>query len=126
MFEKASRKKLRFSTSRGLLSVEDIWDLPLSGLVSLDAIAMALNKELESNSSKSFVTNRKNISSDTKLRFKIAKYIIGVKLDESDKRKIATENKLQKQKIAEIINDKEDGALAEKSIEELKKLHRGL
>ena len=30
MFEQAARLKLRFETSRGLLSVEDLWDLPLT------------------------------------------------------------------------------------------------
>ena len=44
MFEKASRMKLRFNTQRGVLSVEDLWDLPL---IQLDNIAIALNKKLQ-------------------------------------------------------------------------------
>lgn len=44
MFEKASRIKLRYSTNRGVLSVEDLWDLSLE---QLDPIAINLNKSLK-------------------------------------------------------------------------------
>lgn len=30
IFEQASRQKLRFETSAGKLSIEDLWDLPLT------------------------------------------------------------------------------------------------
>ena len=44
MFEKASRIKLRYSTNRGVLSVEDLWDLSLE---QLDPIAINLSKRLK-------------------------------------------------------------------------------
>jgi hypothetical protein len=50
LFEKASRLKLRFSSPAGLLTVEDLWDLPLSAqakVANLDDIAKGLNKTLE-------------------------------------------------------------------------------
>ena len=50
MFEKASRMKLRFNTQRGVLSVEDLWDLPL---IQLDNIAIALNKKLQESKTES-------------------------------------------------------------------------
>ena len=49
MFEKASRLKLRFSTSIGMLSAEDLWDLPLSsrnGTANLDDVARNLDVDL--------------------------------------------------------------------------------
>ena len=53
MFEQASRLKLRFTTARGSLSVEDLWDLPLTsttGKPNLDDIAKSLNRELRATS----------------------------------------------------------------------------
>ena len=51
-FEKASKLKLRFSTNRGELSIEDLWDLSLE---SLDQIAVAIDKALETAGKKSFI-----------------------------------------------------------------------
>ena len=49
LFEVAARKKYRFDSQKGLLSVEELWDLPLQSTksVSLDSIAIALNKEIK-------------------------------------------------------------------------------
>ena len=41
LFEKASKMKLRFSTTKGVLSTEDLWDLSLE---SLDRIAKNLKR----------------------------------------------------------------------------------
>ena len=50
LFEIASRNKLRVPTTKGDLTVEQLWDLPLKSAngLSLDSIAIALNKQLES------------------------------------------------------------------------------
>jgi hypothetical protein len=34
LFQKATRAKLRFETPKGLLSVEDLWDLPLTSAIN--------------------------------------------------------------------------------------------
>ena len=44
LFEIASRKKLRIPTTKGDLTVEQLWDLPLKSTgLSLDKIAIDLN-----------------------------------------------------------------------------------
>ena len=80
MFEKATRIKLRFESKKGLLSVEQLWDLPLN---SLDEIAISLNKEVKDISEVSFIkplSNNKN--KELTLKFNIVKHIIDVKLTE--------------------------------------------
>ena len=73
LFEIASRNKLRVPTTKGDLTVEQLWDLPLKSAngLSLDSIAIALNKQLESKAT-SFVDEvQAPESSNTKVLFDI-------------------------------------------------------
>ena len=48
IFMKATQKKLRFDSTQGLLTVEDLWDLPLTGTnkkANLDDIAIGLDSD---------------------------------------------------------------------------------
>ena len=96
MFEKASRMKLRFNTQRGVLSVEDLWDLPL---IQLDNIAIALNKKLQESKTESFIKTRTKDTTELELKFNIAKHIIDVKLQEQEDRLLESEKKAKRQKI---------------------------
>jgi len=116
MFEKASRLKLRYTSKRGSLNTEDLWDLPLS---ELDTIAIALNKEVKDTSELSFITVRKKSNVELELKFEIVKHVIQVKLAEKDAKDKQATMRAQKQKIMEIIETKKDQALGSKSIEEL-------
>lgn len=51
MFKQASKMKLRFATSKGNLSVEDLWDLSLP---VLDKLAVSYDEELAKSPRKSF------------------------------------------------------------------------
>ena len=116
MFEKASRVKLRYSTNRGVLSVEDLWDLSLE---QLDPIAINLNKRLKESQTESFIKIR---TKDTiELKFNIVKHIIDVKLQEQEERIVAAEKKAKRQKILDLMAKKQDAELESKSYEELAK-----
>ena len=52
----------------------------------------------------------------------IVKYIFSVKQQEADARKTAAENKRKRERIAEVLAQKEDEALHNMSADELKKL----
>lgn len=125
MFAFATKKKIRFETSKGLLSVEDLWDLPLTsdnGRPNLDDIAKGIYKAMKEGEEVSFV--KSNAASNAafnvlKTKFDIVKYIIDVKLAEAEAAKKAKETKARNQRILELIAQKEDEALASKSKEEL-------
>ena len=126
MFEKASRLKFRFITSQGALTVEDLWDLPLTsetGRANLDDIAKAINRQLKAGAeAESFVSQPKEEDDSVKVMFEIVKHIIAVKLADNEARKKLRENKLKKQQILSIIARKQDAALEGAPLEELQKM----
>ena len=123
MFVKASRLKLRFSTSKGLISVEDLWDLPLT---ALDTIAKNLNKEVKESAEESFIKMKTSASTLATLRFEIVKHIIEVKLNEAEAAQKRAENKERKAQILALIAEKQNKELSEKSIADLMKELEGL
>ena len=123
MFEKATRKKLRFETSKGNITVEDLWELPLASKdgFDLDNAAKVASRKLKETQEESFVKPVSVANSDLALKLEIVKYIISVKLDEKTEREASAEKTAKKQKIMEIMNRKQDAALEGKSLEELER-----
>lgn len=129
LFERASRLKLRFGTDRGLVSVEELWDLPLTHprAVSLDQLAISLYKHIrDTGDVVSFVDASKPVNPDLTLKFEIVRHVIAVKVSERDARNAAEERRAKKQRILELISQKQDAALSEKSVEELQALAESL
>ena len=121
MFEKATRLKLRFPSQVGMLSVEDLWDLPLQSSrgASLDTIAKTINKVLKETSEESFVAPVTAQNTELTLQLDILKYIIAVKIEEANAAKVIKEKAAKKRDIMAIMADKQNEALKGKSLEEL-------
>ena len=114
MFENASRKKFRFSSKRGELSVEDLWTLPL---IELNEIAKGLYLLQEE------VTFLKPAyDQETTQKFDLVKYIIETRMKEMDEASQEAAIAQQRQQIMGLIAQKEMEALASKSVEELRGL----
>lgn len=127
IFEKATRAALRFESKVGLMSVENLWTLPLTtvgGRVSLDSLAIELNKELKG-SEESFVSESKK-DTVTELKLEVVKHIIGVRIAEN---KAKTEEKQRADKLATIdalISKKRDEQMSELSLDELEALKKNI
>lgn len=122
MFEQASKLKLRFSTSVGSITAEDLWDLPLTnGDSSLDNIAKAINRTLKDSEEESFVLKKTGANKLMTLRMDIVKHVIGVKLQEIEDNEKRADNKAMEQKLLSALAGKEDEELQGLSIAELKK-----
>lgn len=117
MFEKASKLKLRFTTSQGVLATEDIWDLKLA---ALDVIARALHKALEE-SEISFIKPTTAANETAKLKFNIVKHVIDTKLAAQEAARTQAEKATKKARILEVLAKKQDEGLQAKSTEELLK-----
>ena len=129
MFEQATRTKLRFSTSAGFIGVEDLWDLPLTSTFNkpnLNSVAQNLYRELNAFADQvSFVeptsAQRTAQQSTTQLAFDIVKHVIDVKVAERDTAKAAADRAKQRQHLLSILAEKEDAALRNASIDELRR-----
>ena len=124
LFERASRLKLRFDTPKGLLTTEDLWDLPLTSSktnqANLDDVARKLYRELKETSIPSFITQF--VRNDLQTAFDVVKQVIDTRLAENAEARVKTENREKKQRILELISRKNDEALSAKSIEELQEM----
>lgn len=116
IFELASRKKVRFVSTVGRLTVEDLWE---ADLTLVDQIAIALNKQIKETEEASFLS--KNRTDETlELKFELVKHVIEVRLAEIEAAKQKSLAQQQKQQLLEILNRKENQQLEELSLEELK------
>lgn len=124
MFEEASRLKLRFETKRGLITTEDVWDLPLeSGAgVSLDELAKSLNRAVKESAEESFVRKQSRESSILTLKLDIVKHIIKFKLEEIEENEKALLNRNRKSQILDIIAKKENESLEDMDLGALKEM----
>ena len=125
MFEQATREKLRFMSSKGDITVEQLWDVPLRANqgFNLDAIARSHSKAVELASEESFVDEVKSSPGKTraKLAFSIVKHVIDVKLMEEQASERRASNKQEREKLLAILAEKQEGKLTKLSEEELKR-----
>jgi hypothetical protein len=124
IFEKISRKKLRFDTSIGPLAAEDLWDLPLTASQSrnrmppLNDIAVLLHRRIQETTI-SFVDTDTKADTDLQLRFDIVKHIIDVKKAERTAALEASAKADRRQKLLAVYARKQDAELEEMSQEQI-------
>ena len=124
IFEKAARTKLRFDTPKGLVTVEDLFSLPLktttnSGM-SLNDLAVKANQVIKASGDEDFVEGSSGSPNPAdKLRFDILLRVIEIKVAENKAKQESAAKAERKQKILEIINEKQDAGLKDLSLEQL-------
>ncbi len=123
-FEYATRNKLRFASAKGELSVEQLWDVPLrsNDTFNLDVIARAANKVFKEATEESFVSTTKTPAhTRLEMTLEVIKRVIEVKLADEAAAKRRAENKAEREKLLQILAEKQDGKLSALSEKELKK-----
>ena len=115
MYKKASKLGLRFSSTRGNVTVEDLWDLPLE---ELDAIAQQCYAECE-HKVLSFIKDVVPANEKNELRFEIVKDVIADRLAARLAAETAQANAQKKSRMLELLAKKQDESLSEKSEDEL-------
>ena len=120
LFEIATRKKFRYPYN-GMISTEDLWDLPVE---KLDTIYKKLTKEKKNDEEDSLLT-LKTKNNDLEDCIEIVKSVVAYKLNAAEEVKKKAEARRKNQRIMELIAKKQDEKLESLPIEELEKLLDG-
>ncbi len=127
MFEKASKLKLRLKSNRGLVKVEDLWDIPAKGQngdeFSLSHIKKNIRRRLRDFDEDEVDNSEYKI---LELSLGIVNHVIEKRLEESEAKTEAILNKQKVAKIDRLIEQKKDGKLEELSVDDLEKIRADL
>lgn len=116
MLEYIIRNKIRFESGKGLLSIEDLWDLPLT---KLNEIAVALYKKVQEAGEINFLDRTNPENKETQIKFEAVRSIMETKKTENAAKLAATKKKEEKQKLMALLEEKKDENLRNLSEEEL-------
>jgi hypothetical protein len=116
MYKEASKQNLRFTTTKGNLTVEQLWSLSTD---ELNNLAVTLDEQYNESGKKSFLVTKSVKDKTAKLRFDIALDILNTKLEEAEAIKHAKEVKEHNKKIISLIQEKKDESLKGKTIKQL-------
>lgn len=118
IFQEGIKQGVRFNTSKGMLSIEQMYHLKVTPLAT---IIRDLKKQLgtDSDDGLAFLDSTVTVDKSLELQFNIAKAIYLDKVEERDAEKTAAANKEHNAKIDALIAQKQDESLGEKSVEEL-------
>jgi len=116
IFEQATRKAIRFASTNGNITTEDLWNLSLE---KLDVIAIAINKQLKESKEESFIKTKSNENSILDLKLEIVKHIINVKIAEKEQRENDIVIRQKRAEILEELEKKKKENLSTKTVEEL-------
>lgn len=123
MFEQATRNKLRFESAKGPLTVEQVWDAPLTSRngFSLDDIAKQAKRELDALSEESFVEQVSPLKSVAVLKLEVVKHIISVKLTEKEAASKRAERAELRRQLTQALAERQSDAIKNMSPEEIQK-----
>ena len=125
IYKFAAMTKLRFPSSRGELTVEQLFQLPLksqSGF-DLDTVARGINTQLKGMTEESFV---EDVSADPRktaltVSLEIVKDVIATKQAENRAAAAKVARAAERKKLLDVLAAKKDEKLSQASIEELEK-----
>lgn len=124
LFQLAAKHKYRFTSSKGELTVEDLFGLPLKptskSSASLNDVAIELSNQVETSSSKNFVDDTPVGNKHTSNKLEIVKTVIAFKKSEAAKAHKRTEDSQKREELLNTLRDIEKKELTSKSADEVR------
>ena len=118
IFEAASKNKYRYPY-KGTITTEDLWDLTPA---QLDIVYKALNKGISEAQVSSLMCKVTEVDAELLNKIEIVKYIFNAKEAEGEARKNDAAKHAKKQRILDILAQKQEDALQNMSEDDLKKM----
>jgi hypothetical protein len=120
IYRQASREGLRFQTNKGVLAVEQLWDLSQKDLAECIKLSKKnINKDATDDEDLSFLDNKVVSNPTEQLRFDILKDVFVSKQTEAQTNTDIKTKRDYNQRLLMLIADKKEEDLKGKSIEEL-------
>jgi hypothetical protein len=121
MFDTVTRNKIRFNTNKGMVSVEDLWDMPLQAKnnFDLDTVAKAIAADIRKNDEDSFIATATKSSVADVLKLDVVKHIIAYKISENARKSLGVANQARMSALKTALADKSEDALKNMSVAEL-------
>lgn len=116
LFKVASKKKYRF-TYKGVVTVEDLWDLSVE---ELDKIYKSLKSKQKAEAEESLLATTSKEDKELNNKIEIVKIVVADKLEARERATKSAEKRAKNQRILEIMADKADAELKAKSLDELR------
>ena len=118
IFEKATRLNVRFEY-KGLIGLEDLWELSLA---ALDSIYTKLIASVKRSNEESLLKTRKSEDKLTDLKIEIVKHIFEVKQEEEANRKLLAKKRQQKDFLKGVLEQKQNQAVLDMPIEKIQEM----
>jgi hypothetical protein len=119
IYKQALQQNLRFATSKGVLSTEQLFQLTLTDLTSVIKTVRKTLKNTEDTDDLAFLESTSTVDKTVQLQFDILKDVYLTKKEQLDEQRTAKANKEHNEKILALIADKKEDKLKNMSEEEL-------
>ncbi len=122
LFVTASRQAWRFPSTRGELTTEQLWSMPLLAKngFDLNSVARSLNQEVKDLGEESFVETRSNPARSTaEGKLELVKSIIAVRQEENRLAEQRAQRAVERARILDALAARESEELTKASKEEL-------
>jgi hypothetical protein len=118
-YKQATKLRLRFDTEKGVLSIEQLWDLNRAQLSRTIRSVKETIIEQDDDDLAFLEDSSRTVDSIDKLKFEILKDIYITKKEEAEDLINARKRKEHNERIMTLIQEKKEGQLKDKSVEEL-------
>lgn len=123
IFEQASMTGLRFSTSKGDIATETLWQLPLTSganALNLDVLAKSVSRELKALDEESFVGVTNNPArKQLELKLDILKHIIAIKIEKAEVVRKKIEKSAQRSELLDALRAVKENKIKQMTEEEI-------